>query len=236
MSESLLERASREFADPSLSWTSDAVAFESARRRLFGIAYQMLGRASDAEDVVQEVWIRWQRTDRAQVRDRVAFLATVAKRAALNTATSAHSRREVSSGVGLPGHDRAAADPAAAAERREELELAMHLLLERLSPVERAVYVLREAFDYSFGDIADMLELSQANARQLACRARTHLAGQRQNPVEPAHREDLLEAFLEAAGGEGTTALIGLLTNEVVRRGRGKPTGNPNCAPDRTAA
>jgi RNA polymerase sigma factor (sigma-70 family) len=223
-------------ADPPLSWTSDAVmAFENARSRLFGIAYQVLGRGSDAEDVVQDVWIRWQGTDRAQVRDQIAFLATATKRAALNTVTSARFRREVSSGCGLPERDRAAADPAVEAERCEDLELAIHLLIERLSPAERAVYVLREAFDYSFGDIADILELSQANARQLACRARTHLAGQRHNPVEPAHRDGLLEAFLEAAGGGGMAPLIGLLTDEVVRHGPTKPARNPNRAPDRTA-
>jgi len=224
-------------ADPSLSGTADAAAdFESARSRLFGIAYQVLGRAADAEDVVQDVWIRWQGADRAQVRDRVAFLATVTKRAAINTATSARARREVSSGVGLPERDHAAADPEVAAERGEQLGLAIHLLIERLSPVERAVYVLREAFDYSFAVIADVLKLSEANARQLARRARMHLAGQRHNPVEPAQRDGLLEAFLDAAGGGGMAPLIGLLTNGVVRSGRIRPAGNLNRAHDRTVA
>jgi RNA polymerase sigma factor (sigma-70 family) len=196
---------------------AEAVAdFESVRYRLFGIAYQMLGRATDAEDVVQDVWIRWQGADRAQVRDQVAFLATVTTRVALNTATSARVRREVSVGAGLPEHDHAAADPAVAAERAEGLELAVHLLIERLSPVQRAVYVLREAFDYSFREIAEILGLSEANARQVAHRARTGLAGERGNPVDPAGRSSLLGAFLDAARNGDMARLIDVLTEAVV--------------------
>jgi RNA polymerase sigma factor (sigma-70 family) len=191
----------------------EPAGFESVRSRLFGIAYHVLGRAADAEDVVQDVWIRWQGVDPARVRDRVAFLATVTTRAALNAATSARARREVSSGVGLPERDHAAPDPAMTAERGDEIRLAIHLLIERLSPVERAVYVLREAFGYSFRDIADALGFSEVNTRQLARRARMHLAGQRQNPVDAAHREALLEAFLDAARGGGLARLIGLLTS-----------------------
>jgi RNA polymerase sigma factor (sigma-70 family) len=187
--------------------------FESVRSRLFGIAYRVLGRSADAEDVVQDVWIRWQGADQARVRDRVAFLATVTTRAALNAATTACARREVSAGVGLPDRDHAAADPAMTAERGDEIRLAIHLLIERLSPVERAVYVLREAFGYSFRDIAEVLGFSEANARQLARRARLHLSGQRQNPVDAAQREGLLAAFLDAARGGGMTRLVGLLTS-----------------------
>jgi len=196
-----------------------AADFESVRSRLFGIAYQVVGRAADAEDVVQDVWIRWQGVDRARVRDRVAFLATVTKRAALNAATSAHVRREVSSGVGPPESDYGAADPAVEAERREAIGLAIHVLIERLSRVERAVYVLREAFGYSFRDIAVALGLSEANARQLTRRARMHLAEQRHNPVDTAQRDGLLEAFLDAARGGDMTHLIGLLAHGVVRSG-----------------
>jgi RNA polymerase sigma factor (sigma-70 family) len=188
---------------------AEAVAdFEGVRSRLFGIAYQMLGRAADAEDVVQDVWIRWQGADRAQVRDRVAFLVTVTKRAAINAVTSARVVREVSAGVGLWERDYTAADPVVEAERAEELELAVHLLIARLSPVERAVYVLREAFDYSFRDIAGVLGLSEPNARQLARRARIRLAGQRDNPVDPAHREGLVEALLYAARSGDMAHLI----------------------------
>jgi RNA polymerase sigma factor (sigma-70 family) len=192
-------------------------AFESVRSRLFGIAYQKLGRATDAEDVVQDVWIRWQGADRAQVRDRVAFLVTVTTRVALNAATSAHARREISAGDRLLNHDLSAADPALEAERGDELEAAVHLLIERLTPVERAVYVLREAFDYPFRDIAEALGISEANARQLAHRARQHLATQRPAPVDPAERDGLRDAFLDAARAGEMARLIELLTNATVR-------------------
>ena len=232
MSEFVLEQAAREFAEMRsmpigigagaavafVGGPADATAdFEGVRSRLFGIAYRVVGRAADAEDVIQDVWVRWQGVDRARVRDRVAFLATVTKRAALNAATSAHVRREVSSGIGPPEGDFGALDPAVEAERRETIGLAIHVLIERLSRVERAVYVLREAFGYSFRDIAVALELSEANARQLTRRARMHLAEQRHNPVDAAQREGLLEAFLDAARGGDMTRLIGLLTHDVVR-------------------
>jgi hypothetical protein len=106
------------------------------------------------------------------------------------------------------------------AERSEELKLAVRLLIERLSPVERAVYVLREAFDYPFRDIAEALELSEANARQLARRARKHLAVGRHNPVDPAERDGLLEAFFDAARAGDMARLIDVLTNAAVLSGR----------------
>ena len=201
------------------SGLDEAVAgFEDVRRRLFAIAYQMLGRVADAEDIVQDVWLRWQGADRAHVRDRVGFLVTVTTRVALNAATSARARREVSVGEWLPRPDAAAVDPQLWAERGEELALAVRLLLERLSPVERAVYVLREAFDYPFREIGQALEISEANARQVARRARLHLSEQRQEPVDPAEREELLATFLDAARAGDVAALIGLLTDAVGAR------------------
>jgi RNA polymerase sigma-70 factor (ECF subfamily) len=200
--------------------TADAAAdFESVRSRLFGIAYQMLGGAADAEDVVQDVWVRWQGADRALVRDRVAFLVTITTRVALNVATSARARREISADVWLPQPDLASVDPALRAERGEALELAVQLLIERLSPVERAVYVLREAFDYPFREIAEVLDLSEANARQLARRARHHLAVGRHRAVDPAERDGLLEAFLDAARAGDMARLIDLLSHAVRTRG-----------------
>jgi RNA polymerase sigma factor (sigma-70 family) len=192
---------------------AEAADFEGVRSRLFGIAYQMLGRVADAEDVVQDVWIRWQGADRARVHDRVAFLVTVTTRVAINAVTSARVRREVSVGVGLPERDYAAADPAVAAERGEELGLAVHLLVKRLSAVERAVYVLREGFGYSFRDIADVLELSEANARQVGHRARIRLGGERDDPVDPRVRDGLLKAFLDAARAGDMARLIEVLAN-----------------------
>jgi RNA polymerase sigma factor (sigma-70 family) len=208
--------------DPPIAETAEAAAdFERLRSRLFGIAYQMLGGAADAEDVVQEVWVRWQGADRAQVRDRVAFLVTVTTRVALSVATSARARREVSVGGLLPERDFASVDPAIGVERAEALELAAQLLIERLSPVERAVYVLREAFDYPFRDIAEAFELSEANARQLARRARKNLAMGRHNPVDPTERDGLLVAFRDAARAGEMARLVDVLTNAVVRSGRG---------------
>jgi RNA polymerase sigma factor (sigma-70 family) len=191
----------------------EAVAeFASVRSRLFGIAYQVLGRAADAEDVVQDVWVRWQGADRARVRDPVAYLVTITTRVALNAATSACARREVSVSGWLPELDLVSVDPAREAERGEAVEVAVQLLMERLSPVERAVYVLHEAFDYPFREIAEVLELSEANARQLALRARNHLAEQRHNPVDPAERHGLLTAFLDAARLGDMARLIDLLS------------------------
>ena len=206
------------------SGLDDAVAgFEDVRQRLFGIAYQMLGRVADAEDIVQDVWVRWQRADRAHVRDRVGFLVTVTTRVALNAATSARARREVSVGEWLPKHDAAAVDPQLWAERGEELAVAVRLLLERLSPTERAVHVLREAFDYPFREIGEALGMSEANARQVARRARVHLAGQRQEPVDPDEHEALLHAFLDAARAGDMTGLIGLLIDAVGIRSAPRP-------------
>jgi len=226
VSELVLERAVEEVAEvrsmPVRASAACAAAdFESVRSRLFRIAYRVLGRPADAEDVVQDVWIRWQGVDPARVRDRVAFLATVTTRAALNAATSACARREVSSGVGLPERDQSAADPAAVAERGDEIRLAIHILIQRLSPVERAVYLLREAFGYSFRDIAEALGFSEVNARQLARRARLRLAGQGHNPVDAAQRDDLLDAFLDAARGGGMARLLLLLTDGLLTDGRG---------------
>lgn len=182
-----------------LSGSTLEADFDSVRPRLFGIACRVLGSASDADDVVQEVWIRWQGTDRARVRDRMGFLVTTTTRLALNVATSARARREVSVGDRMPESGRASDDPATAAERTEALELAALVLLERLWPRERAVFVLREAFDYPFRTIADALGVSEPNARQLARRARIRLGRPPRAPVDPLDHTDLLAAILDAA-------------------------------------
>jgi RNA polymerase sigma-70 factor (ECF subfamily) len=206
-----------------------AADFDSVRSRLFGIAYQLLRRAADAEDVVQDVWVRWQGTDQARIRDRVAFLVTITTRLALNVATSARARREVSVGGWLLQRDLASVDPALEAERSEALEFAVQFLMERLSPIERAVYVLREAFAYPFREIAEVLGLSEVNARQLARRARKHLAEQRHNPVDPAQRDALLEAFFYAARAGDMARLIDLLSNAVFRSCPNGGMGNVAC-------
>jgi len=174
-------------------------AFMSVRRRLFGIAYRMLGSAAEAEDVVQDVWVRWQTADRSLVRDTAAFLATTTTRLAINVMQSARSRREQHAGPWLPEPVDASADPELGAERGEGLEAGILLLLEKLSPTERAAYILREAFDYAYRDIAHVLRLEEANARQVVTRARQHVANGRRMPANSTEQRRLLEAFIAAA-------------------------------------
>src|ERR1700733_5247849 len=135
------------------------LAFAEARTRLFGIAYRMLGSATEAEDIVQDVWLRWQATDRSVIENRSAFLAKTTTRLCINLAQSAPSRRETYIGTWLPEPVDASVDPALGAERSEALKLAVLVLLEKLSPTERAAYVLREAFDYSYDQIASILQM-----------------------------------------------------------------------------
>jgi RNA polymerase sigma factor (sigma-70 family) len=194
----------------------EAADFQSVRPRLFGIAYRLLGRVADAEDVVQDVWVRWQGADRARVHDRVAFLVKITTRLALNVAVSARTRHEVSVDRWLPARALTSEDPTVAAERSADLEQAVLLLLQRLSPIERAVFVLREAFDYPFRDIAGALEISEANARQLARRARMHLAEARHGTVHRAATDRLLRAFLDAAQVGAVANLERLLTADAL--------------------
>jgi RNA polymerase sigma factor (sigma-70 family) len=209
-------------AGPTPATAEEAADFQMVRPRLFGIAYRLLGRVADAEDVVQDVWVRWQGADRAQVHDRVAFLVKITTRLALNVAVSARSRREVSVDSWFPALVRSSEDPTVAAERSADLEHAVLLLLQRLSPVERAVFVLREAFDYPFRDIAEALGISEANARQLGRRARMHLAEPRHTPVHRVARDRLLRAFHDAQAG-AVARLEGLLAADALpqpERGR----------------
>ncbi|WP_326837427.1 RNA polymerase sigma factor SigJ [Amycolatopsis rhabdoformis] len=197
---------------------TDAVtAFEGVRPRLFGIAYRLLGTAADAEDVVQDTWIRWQRTDRAAVRNPEAFLVTTASRLALTAATSARARRELYVGPWLPEPvPTADATGEGDLERGEALELAVLVLLERLTPQERAVYVLKEAFDYPYRDIAGFLDITEDNARQLNHRARAHVTRERGAHVSPAERDRLLRAFLAAARAGDLEGLQSLLAENAV--------------------
>ncbi|MCX5053128.1 MULTISPECIES: RNA polymerase sigma-70 factor [unclassified Streptomyces] len=190
--------------------------FMAARPQLFGIAYRVLGSAAEAEDIVQDAWLRWQRTDRADVLDPTAFLATITSRLAINLAQSARKRRESYTGPWLPEPVDTTADPQLGAERAEALDLAVLFLLEKLNPVERAAYVLREAFDYPYRQIADMLETSEANTRQLVSRARKHLAAERREPASPEAHRRLLEVFLAAAQTGDLSVLEGVLTADVV--------------------
>lgn len=190
--------------------------FLSARPQLFGIAYRVLGSAAEAEDIVQETWLRWQSTDRSKVHEPTAFLTTVATRLAINVAQSARVRRESYVGPWLPEPVDTTQDPHLGAERAEALEMAVLLLLEKLNPVERTAYVLREAFDYPYGRIAEILETSEANTRQLVSRGRKHLAAERKEAVTPTAHRRLLEVFLSAARTGDLSGLEDVLTADVV--------------------
>jgi len=195
----------------------DALAtFQAQRGRMFGIAYRMLGSATDAEDVLQDAWLRWQATDRDAVRDPAAFLATMVTRLCLTALDSARARREVYVGPWLPEPIPTGDDPAVVAEHAESISLAVLLLLERLTPMERAVYVLHEAFDYPFAQIAELLEISEANARQLGSRARRHLDDERGQVVDPAERARLLAAITEAAQAGDIATLESMLAEDAV--------------------
>ncbi len=190
--------------------------FVAVRGRLFGIAYRMLGTRTEAEDIVQDVWLRWQRYDRSTVIDPAAFLATTTTRLCINALQSARARRETYIGPWVPEPVDTSADPVLGAERGEALELATLMLLERLTPTERAAYVLREAFDYPYAQIGQVLEIQDDNARQLVARARKHIAAERRAPVDSAQQKRLLEALVAAAQQGDLARLERLLAEDVV--------------------
>jgi len=192
------------------------LAFAPVRPRLFGIAYRMLGSAAEAEDVVQDVWLRWQSTNRSMVQNPPAYLATTTTRLCMNLAQSAHTRHETYIGTWLPEPVDTSSDPTVGAERGEALRLAVLMLLEKLSPTERAAYVLREAFDYSYHQIADILQMEEANVRQLVSRARKHITDGRRTPVSADEQRRLLEAFIAAARKADMAALESLFAENVV--------------------
>jgi RNA polymerase sigma-70 factor (ECF subfamily) len=175
----------------------------------------MLGSASEAEDVVQDAWLRWQGTT-DEVREPAAYLATIVTRLSLTALNSARSRRETYVGPWLPEPVSTTDNPELLATHAESINLAVLLLLERLTAAERAAYVLHEAFDYPFRQIADVLETSEANARQLASRARVHLDRERGVTATTAERDRLLAAFLAAAQAGELATLEALLAEDVV--------------------
>jgi RNA polymerase sigma-70 factor (ECF subfamily) len=159
--------------------------FIGVRPRLSQIAYRMLGSANDIEEVVQEAWVRWQRTDRTAVRNPAAFLSTTTSRLAMNAAMSTRVQREQYTDPLLlepvnPGSVNSAQMPEVAVERNQDVEAAATLMLQVLTASELAAYVLREAFDYSHSRIAELLEIRQDNVRQLVSRARQRIAAARQ--------------------------------------------------------
>lgn len=200
---------------------TDAVEiFEEHRRLLLGLGYRLLGSMWDAEDVVQDAYLRWLGTDRAAIRQPRAFLVTVVTRLALDELRSARARRETYPGTWLPepvAVESGALGPLDTAEQRDTLAYATLHLLERLSPPERAVFVLREAFELPYERIAEAVGISQGGCRQLYHRASAHLAGGRDR-FRPSREESaaLLSRFIEAARHGDLAGLTELLGADVV--------------------
>jgi RNA polymerase sigma factor (sigma-70 family) len=188
-----------------------AAVFMSVRPRLFGIAYRMLGSAAEAEDLLQEAWLRWQTCDRSVVVNPAAFLATTTTRLAINALQMARVRRETYIGPWLPEPVDTSADPYLGAERGEALEFAAMLLMDKLTPHERAAYVLREAFDYPYAQIADILRSTEPAVRQLVSRARKHMTSERRVPASKSGQRELLATFIAAARTGDMRALEQLL-------------------------
>ncbi|MEC4020787.1 RNA polymerase sigma-70 factor [Streptomyces sp. H27-D2] len=200
--------------------TATAV-FEAHRPVLTGVAYRMLGRVADAEDVVQEAWLRWSGADRETVREPRAYLVRITTRLAIDRLRQVRARREAYVGPWLPepivtDFGPTAPDTAEQALLAESVTLAVLVVLESLSPLERAVFVLREAFGYPHAEIASILDRSESSVRQLAGRARRHVdEGRPRFPVDPVEQRDLTERFLAAAAGGDLDGLLALLAPDV---------------------
>jgi RNA polymerase sigma-70 factor, ECF subfamily len=195
--------------------------FEEHRPVLLGVAYRMLGRLADAEDVVQEAWLRWSGAGRADVREPRGYLVRITTRLAIDRLRQIKARGEIYVGPWLPEpyvteFGDSVPDTAERAVLAESVSLALLVVMESLSPLERAVFVLREAFGYPYADIATMLDRGEAAVRQLAGRARRHVDERRPRyDVDPAQRRDLTERFLAAAGEGDLEGLMSLLAPDV---------------------
>lgn len=192
--------------------------FTAQRDHLFAIAYRMLGSVQDAEDLLQEAFLRWHRTPVETIESPAAWLTTVVTRLALNQLQSARATRETYVGPWLPEPLPAdTAEPRDPAELSDSLSIAFLTLLERLTPRERAVFLLRDVFDYEYEEIARMLELSEANCRQIFHRAKTRLQEDRQRfPADPDTHKALLEGFVRAINQGDVDGVVALLTRDAV--------------------
>ncbi|WP_424858384.1 RNA polymerase sigma-70 factor [Streptomyces sp. SAI-170] len=204
--------------------------FEQHRPVLMGVAYRMLGRVTDAEDVVQDAWLRWSAAGRDEVRDTRAYLVRITTRVALDRLRRIRARNEAYVGCWLPEpyaaeHVGLVPDTAEGALLTESASLAVLVLLESLSPLERAVFVLREAFGYPYGEIAAILDRAEPAVRQLAARARRHVDERRPRyDVDPGRRRELTERLLAAAREGDLDGLVRLLAPDarLVGDGGGK--------------
>lgn len=190
--------------------------FEAGRARLASLAYRLLGSAADAEDVVQDAFLRWQAADRERIEVPEAWLTKIVTNLCVDRLRSAQARHERTAGGWLPEpllDGDPMLGPADTAEQRESVSMAVLLLLERLSPIERAVYVLREAFSYSHAEIAGILDITESASQQHLHRARRRVAtGRRRDVVDHAEARRVVKAFLDAAASGRTERLVALLT------------------------
>jgi RNA polymerase sigma-70 factor (ECF subfamily) len=192
-------------------------AFVRHRNLLFTVAYEMLGSAADAEDVLQETWLRWARVDLDEVRDQRAYLVRITTRQALTRLRTLARRRESYTGPWLPEPLLTSPTLPDDVELAESISMAMLLVLETLSPTERAVFVLREVFDVGYDEIAEAIDKSQDAVRQIAHRARAHVAARRpRDVVSPAEARTVVEAFQRAIETGDVNSLLDLLAPDVV--------------------
>jgi RNA polymerase sigma-70 factor (ECF subfamily) len=207
--------------------------FQEHRRLLFSIAYRMLGTRVDAEDMLQETFLRWQRVSESEIRDPRAFLVTVITRLCINQLQSARVMREQYFGLWLPEPlvSRTTDESLALSDLNESLSMAFLLLLERLTPTERAVFLLREVFEYEYAELSEMLGQSEANCRQILKRARHHISQVRTRfDTSPQKRQKLLNEFLTASFEGNMEGLLSVLASDVVlyTDGGGKASAVPN--------
>ncbi|WP_342801376.1 RNA polymerase sigma-70 factor [Nocardia sp. No.11] len=192
-------------------------AFVTHRKLLFTVAYEILGSAADAEDVLQETWLRWADVEQAEIRDPRAYLVRIATRQALTRLRTLGRRKETYVGPWLPEPLLTAPDVAEDVELADSVSMAMMLVLETLAPIERAVFVLREVFDLAYDEIAAAVDKSPAAVRQIAHRARAHVAARRpRGHVSSTQSRDALAAFARAVETGDLQGLLDLLAPEVV--------------------
>lgn len=216
--------------------------FETYRSRLFGLAYRLLGSRTEAEDVLQDAWLRWRQADRSAIRDAEAWLVTATTRLGIDRLRLARTEREAYTGPWLPeplSVDESP-NPERAAEISEQVSLAFLAMLERLGPEERAAFLLKEAFDYDYAQIAGLIGHSEANCRQMVHRARTRLQAERPRFTVTAEKHrTLLERFMHAARSGDQAAMVELLdaNARLVSDGGGKVTAarRPLVGADRIA-
>jgi RNA polymerase sigma-70 factor, ECF subfamily len=207
--------------------------FNQYRSLLFSIAYRMLGSVADAEDMLQEAFIRWQQSSEQEVRSPRAYLVTIISRLCINHLRSARIQREEYVGEWLPEPivTALASDPLGMIRADESISMAFLILLERLTPIERAVFLLREIFEYEYAEITEALGQSEVNCRQVLLRARQHMSTLRPRfKLSTRKQNDLLERFLQATSNGDMKGLVDLLASDVVLHsdGGGKAIAVPN--------